>query len=159
VNSPLRRAEGPISVSLCKLAIEQLPPILREHVKVTASGCWVWTGALFTTGYGLLTIDRKLWRVHRLSWTLMRGPIPPRFQVCHHCDNPPCINPNDDHLFLGTNRDNQRDKAAKGRHWQQKKTVCPQGHAYTPENTYISKTGHRRCLICLNASRKAVARG
>jgi hypothetical protein len=35
---------------------------------------------------------------------------------CHHCDNPPCCNPNGtEHLFLGTPKDNSDDMLAKDR--------------------------------------------
>jgi len=48
-----------------------------------------------------------------VSWELSNGEIPDGFHVCHHCDNPCCINP--DHLFLGTVADNMHDRDAKGR--------------------------------------------
>lgn len=50
---------------------------------------------------------------HRLSWTVNNGLIPKGMFVCHACDNPACHEIS--HLFLGTPKDNARDKAAKGR--------------------------------------------
>ena len=77
--------------------------------------CWEWTGTRRNGkwNYGLAQIHGKTWRAHRLSYILHIGPIPERMQVCHHCDNPPCINPA--HLFLGTNADNVHDCMRKGR--------------------------------------------
>ena len=64
--------------------------------------------------------------------------------VCHTCDNPKCCNPH--HLFLGTALDNHLDALAKGR--IVKAQYCGFGHEFTPENTYRSSNGKRRCRAC-----------
>lgn len=84
-----------------------------ERTVVTSTGCWEWQGWAVPKGYGGINYQGKKIYVHRLAWILKRGTIPKGLHVLHHCDNPPCVNP--DHLFLGTNDDNIRDCIVKGR--------------------------------------------
>ena len=79
------------------------------------SPCWLWTASRSKPGYGKWSVSRKKWSfAHRKSWELTRGEIPQGILVLHHCDNPPCVNP--DHLFLGDKRDNALDYVYKGLH-------------------------------------------
>lgn len=83
------------------------------QISVSLSGCWEWQRARDPHGYGRTWLDGRTFLAHRAAYLLFRGDIPPGLDVCHHCDNPPCINP--EHLFLGTHLDNMRDMFAKGR--------------------------------------------
>jgi hypothetical protein len=78
-----------------------------------ADECWPWMAARFDNNYGAFWRDGRQQRASRVAWELEHGPIPPGMLVCHRCDNPPCVRP--DHLFLGTDTDNKRDMAEKGR--------------------------------------------
>ena len=75
--------------------------------------CWPYTGRTDSWGYGSVRLENKQTAAHRVAWILTDGDIPKGLLVCHHCDNPPCCNP--EHLFLGTNYDNVQDMVKKGR--------------------------------------------
>ena len=76
--------------------------------------CWLYPsqsyGVIFTT---LPDGTQITYSATRVSYTLHVGPIPEGLFVCHHCDNPPCVNPS--HLFLDTQQGNLDDAKRKGR--------------------------------------------
>lgn len=75
----------------------------------TQNGCLEWGGHRLPNGYGYYSHRY----VHRLSYEINFGDIPPGMLVCHKCDNPPCFEPS--HLFVGTHKDNAQDCVRKGR--------------------------------------------
>ena len=107
--------------------------------------CDIWEGARNSAGYGHLWLGDRTYYAHRIVWAQEHGAIPEGLVVMHSCDVPSCINI--EHLSIGTVRDNARDAVAKGRLGNQRKTECPQGHAYTPENTKLDR-GWRYCREC-----------
>jgi hypothetical protein len=78
-----------------------------------ADQCWHWLASRNNKGYGSFWLDGKLAKAHRVAWELEYGAIPIGQCVCHVCDCSSCVNPN--HLWLGTNADNIKDRDQKGR--------------------------------------------
>ena len=79
-------------------------------------GCWIWTAGRTLGGYGRFWTGRYTVGAHRISWEMKYGPIPDGLNGLHRCDKPPCCNP--DHLWLGTEKDNARDRDNKGHEWR-----------------------------------------
>lgn len=94
-------------------------PTLPERFisKITKTEtCWLWNAYRLPRGYGLIARGKSgdgMELAHRVSWILHFGPIDTDIEICHDCDNPPCVRP--DHLFRGTQTDNMRDCVNKGR--------------------------------------------
>lgn len=89
--------------------------------KNTETGCWEWIGSLNMHGYGQFQANRIPIGSHRFSWELKHGSIPNGLWVLHRCDNRKCVNP--DHLFLGSNKENQIDSIKKGRRPEVRLTI------------------------------------
>lgn len=88
----------------------------------TESGCVLWVGANDKDGYGLIRIDGKNVKAHRvaLSWKLGR-PLVAGEQALHECDTPACVA--EAHLKPGDNSVNQTDASKRGRCRSQRLTA------------------------------------
>lgn len=127
------------------------------HVIDTGS-CWEWCGgAVNSKGYGHIKQGRALLKAHRVSWTLVRGPIPSGLTLDHLCRNRLCVNP--DHLEAVSNRENIL-RGTSPTAINARKTHCQRGHELTAANIiHYPKTEHgharRACRLCAAARRSA----
>lgn len=107
--------------------------------------CHLWTGALSADGYGILLINGRTAYMPRWFYELENGAIPTGLEPDHLCRVRECVNP--EHLEPVTHRVNilrgESFAAVNAR-----KTHCPQGHEYTPENIRRQRSGGRLCRTC-----------
>jgi hypothetical protein len=106
--------------------------------------CWLFTGP--ANPYG--RIDRASERyVHRLSWKLLRGPIPDGMELHHRCGVHACWNP--DHLMIVTHAENMAFRRDTD------KSHCRRGHALSDENLRVGPNGQRICRACNSENQRA----
>lgn len=112
--------------------------ILRTNTNGRAGHLWVtlYRDCIGTKSY-----------VHRLvAQAFVPGPVGP---VVRHKDDDPSNNVTEN-LAWGTQGDNVADmiRAGRARNGREHITVCPRGHDYDEQNTYISRKGSRTCRAC-----------
>ena len=105
----------------------RIPPVERFHKLYTIdeeTGCWNWDTS--TGGYGVFSTDKGSEIAHRWYWQYVnKRTLPKHLYVCHHCDNPSCVNP--DHMFIGTAEDNMKDAKRKGRKYVRNNVLLRKG--------------------------------
>lgn len=119
----------------------------RIHTDGPPGPCLEWAGARTKAGYGSRWRNGRVGYVHRQTWEDAHGAIPAGMVIRHLCHNPACYRL--EHLALGTQADNERDKVAAGRYRNggTLTEACPSGHAYDDANTRRYR-GRRHCRAC-----------
>lgn len=123
---------------------------IEANYRVAANGCWEWRGAKTEFGYGKIGLKQNgayhSFTAHRVYYYMVKGPIDESLVIDHLCRNPACINP--DHLEAVSQRENNARGAGITAN-NTRKTVCDNGHPFTPDNTgRYAKTGWRYCRTC-----------
>lgn len=125
---------------------DSLPDRIRAKIEDGPDGCWLWTAGQDGHGYGTCWWDGAMRKAHRVVYGILVGGLVPDLCLDHLCRVTRCVNPA--HLEQVTTQVNtERGLAGEP---NRRKTHCPQGHEYTPENTYVlpSRPTARYCRAC-----------
>jgi hypothetical protein len=121
-------------------ALERFSENVRYDIR---TGCWLWTGAIADTGYGIFSQgDAVLISVHRWAYRKFRGPLRARCHLHHICERRACCNP--DHL---------EQLSVRGHGNRHRSKRCQRGHWMHEGNYYYRPERRRRkvrpiCLKC-----------
>jgi hypothetical protein len=127
---------------------------ILSKVEVDANGCWLWQAHCNNDGYGVVSVERKLKKAHRVVYEMLVGPIDEGLTLDHLCRVRHCVNPA--HLEPVTHQENiLRGDTLQG--VNARKTHCPLGHAYDEANTWLYR-GSRYCLACRHSRSERGAR-
>ena len=117
-NKGRKKAEG----AGCQKNDEHL--LWKKVDKKSDEECWPWIGQITEKGYGRVRFNGGRYYAHRvifwLKWPNSIELAAPKMDrdtvgfLLHKCDNPICCNPN--HLYVGSQLDNIRDRDRKNRH-------------------------------------------
>lgn len=99
--------------SRLKFPIEVLERFWSKVDIKDENSCWNWKAGP-KESYGNFWLYGRGIGAHRFSWIIHHNQeIPSDKIICHHCDNPRCVNPN--HIYLGDFFDNNRDTIRRKR--------------------------------------------
>lgn len=120
---------------------------LLMKTKISASGCWLWTGEILRNGYGRASLNKQRQLAHRFSYEQFIGAIPDDYVVDHLCNVKQCVHPL--HLRACTQRENLfADHSNSTTKQRKQQTHCMHGHELTADNVYRMKCGGRACRAC-----------
>ena len=133
-------------------ALPDLSPAYVERLRVRfwakvqkSDGCWLWTGAVNSAGYGNIGVAGRNRVAHRIAWLLERGDLPAGLVCDHTCRTPACVNPA--HLEPVAHAENVRRGLLGVLH-----THCANGHDVREAS---ARTTGGRCRACYNADQRA----
>ncbi len=124
----------------------------EKYIPEPNTGCWLWTGAVSSRGYGQIHSgpgrdSGRLLYAHRVSYEMEYGPIGAGLELDHLCRVPCCINPR--HLRAVTHKENMNARGSLVGLFKTVGSTCRRGHPFIGDNLYIKPDGRRECRTCM----------